>query len=235
MRLDKYLAHGGYGTRNEVKKLIKGGLVSINDQLVKKEGTHVNEDDIVCVGLEEVSYDQQIYIMFNKDEGYVCASHDSLYPTVIEALDQYEHYDLFCIGRLDLDTTGLILVTNDGQLAHRIINGKKRIDKVYHALIDAHIKQSDIEAFKEGLTLEDGYHTKQASLKELAIIDENHSVVEVKISEGKYHQVKRMLMVLGYHVSSLKRVAIGGLELDETLALGAYKLLNEDDLRKVFK
>lgn len=229
MRLDKLLAHCNYGTRKEVKDIIKKGYVTVNDKVVKKDKEHVNpETDIIMVDGEQVIYEEFVYYMLNKPQGYVSATADNVYPTVIELIDDYYRDDIFPVGRLDVDTEGLLLITNDGQLAHRLTSPKHHCSKIYYAKINGVVTEHDIELFKEGITIDD-YTCMSSNLKILST-DESTSEIEVEIFEGKFHQVKKMFLAVGKEVTYLQRIKMKNLCLDESLDLGEYRRLSEEEL-----
>lgn len=227
MRLDKYLAHANYGTRREVKKIIRSGWVSVNDQIVKNDDFKIDENkDIICVDNEQVIYQQFYYIMLNKPNGYVSATIDDRYPTVIDLI--YEDYalDLFPVGRLDLDTEGLLLLTNDGSLSHELLSPKKHVDKEYYVELEKDFNDQDIKTLEAGVAINDQEVCKEAKVKR---IDNNKMMLIIQ--EGKYHQVKRMMHAIDNEVTYLKRVRMGSLKLDETLPLGEYRALNEEEIK----
>jgi 16S rRNA pseudouridine516 synthase len=228
--MDKLLANMGFGTRKDVKKLMKSGSVHVNGEVVKEGKTHVNPNlDLVTVFGEEVKYKPYIYLMLNKPQGVISATEDQEHETVIDLL-LYEHamYEPFPVGRLDKDTEGLLLITNDGQFSHALMSPRKHVPKTYTATVRGEVTDEDITLFKQGVTLEDGYVTKPAEL----IILEQGATSEIKltITEGKYHQVKRMFEAVGKKVLSLKRLKIGELELDHDLELGTYRELTESEI-----
>ncbi|MCL7747862.1 pseudouridine synthase [Halalkalibacter alkaliphilus] len=230
MRMDKLLANMGFGTRKDVKKLMKSGSVHVNGEVVKEGKIHVNPDlDLVTVFGEEVKYKPYIYLMLNKPQGVISATEDQEHETVIDLL-LYEHamYEPFPVGRLDKDTEGLLLITNDGQFSHALMSPRKHVPKTYTAAVRGEVTDEDITLFKHGVTLEDGYVTKPA---ELIILEQGAtSVIKLTITEGKYHQVKRMFEAVGKKVLSLKRLKIGELELDHNLELGTYRELTESEI-----
>jgi 16S rRNA pseudouridine516 synthase len=233
MRLDKLLANMGYGSRKEVKQLLKQKAVRVDDVVVKDSSMHVDPaKQNVSVFGERVEYVEFIYLMMNKPPGVISATEDKYDQTVIDLLEPMEqHFEPFPVGRLDKDTEGLLLITNDGQLAHDLLSPKKHVPKWYYAKIDGEVTQADIEAFKQGVTLDDGYHTKPGELKILASGEQ--SEIELMIQEGKFHQVKRMFEAVGKKVTYLKRLSMGSLVLDETLALGEYRDLTEEELKSL--
>lgn len=227
MRLDKFLAHANYGTRREVKKIIRSGWVSVNDQIVKNDDFKIDENkDIIYVDNEQVIYQQFYYIMLNKPNGYVSATIDDRYPTVIDLI--YEDYalDLFPVGRLDLDTEGLLLLTNDGSLSHELLSPKKHVDKEYYVELEKDFNDQDIKTLEAGVAINDQEVCKEAKVKRI----DNNKLMLI-IQEGKYHQVKRMMHAIDNEVTYLKRVRMGSLKLDETLPLGEYRALNEEEIK----
>ncbi|WP_173915798.1 pseudouridine synthase [Halobacillus sp. Marseille-Q1614] len=230
MRIDKLLANMGYGTRKEVKNLLKSGGVRVNNEPEKSPKTHVDpEKDVVTVMGETVEYRKYIYLMLNKPGDLLSATEDPHDMTVIDILQPEDQiFEPFPVGRLDKDTEGLLLITNDGQLAHRLTSPKKDIGKTYYATIDGKVSEEDVTAFSKGIELDDGYVTKPA---ELEILKSNDiSEIELTITEGKFHQVKRMFEAVGKRVTYLKRLKIGELHLDEELELGEYRELGDDEL-----
>lgn len=233
MRLDKLLSNMGYGTRKEVRQLLKNGAVRINDQVEKKSGAHVNTetDRVTCLG-EPVVYREFIYLMMNKNQGILSATEDLRDKTVIDLLsEEYRNFKPFPVGRLDKDTEGFLLLSNDGKLAHNLLSPKKNVPKTYYAHIAGVVTEEDIEAFHHGVTLDDGYMTKPGELKILK--SDEVSEIELTITEGKFHQVKRMFEAVGKKVVYLKRLSMGPLMLDETLALGAYRELTTEELESL--
>ncbi|WP_370221373.1 pseudouridine synthase [Cytobacillus sp.] len=233
MRIDKMLANLGYGSRKDVKKLLKDGAVTVNDVKVKDPKHQVNpEQDAVIINGEKVEYKEFIYLMMNKPPGVISATEDSQFETVVDLLEMEDLvFSPFPVGRLDKDTEGLLLLTNDGQLAHRLLSPKKHVPKTYFAVIDSEVTADDIVAFKKGVILDDGYETKPG---ELEILKSGiTSDIELTITEGKFHQVKRMFEAVGKRVIYLKRLSMGPLELDETLELGEYRELTDEELDKL--
>ena len=224
MRLDKFLANMGVGTRSEVKQLLKKGSVKVNQNIVKLPKLHVNPNsDEIMVNDEVVSYIDKVYIMLNKPKGYISATEDELHPTIIDLIPEYAHLNIFPVGRLDKDTEGLLLVTNDGQFNHEVMNPNKHVSKTYEVYSKHPITQFDIDKFKSGIELSDG-KLKPAILKKV-----DNYVSHVTIYEGKYHQVKRMFHSIENEVLELKRIKIAELELDHNLDLGSYRLLTQID------
>lgn len=224
MRLDKFLANMGVGTRSEVKQLLKKGSVKVNQNIVKLPKLHVNPNsDEIMVNDEVVSYIDKVYIMLNKPKGYISATEDEVHPTIIDLIPEYAHLNIFPVGRLDKDTEGLLLVTNDGQFNHEVMNPNKHVSKTYEVYSKHPITQFDIDKFKSGIELSDG-KLKPAILKKV-----DDYVSHVTIYEGKYHQVKRMFHSIENEVLELKRIKIAQLELDHNLYLGSYRLLTQID------
>lgn len=230
MRLDKLVSNMGFGSRKEVKGLLKKGAIQVNGVPVKDPALHVHpEQDEVSILGERIIYREFIYLMMHKPQGVISATEDNRDRTVIDLLDdEYRHFEPFPVGRLDKDTEGLLLLTNNGKLAHELLSPKKEVPKTYYAHIEGVVGQEDIERFAEGVTLEDGYFTKPGMLKILksAPISE----IELTITEGKFHQVKRMFEAVGKKVIYLKRMTMGELTLDESLALGEYRELTDEEI-----
>ena len=225
MRLDRFLAHMGYGSRKEVRQIIKSGKVTINGLTVKEESTSLQpgNDQVICQN-ELVNYREFIYLMLNKPAGVISATEDSRERTVLDLLaPQYLHKELFPVGRLDKDTEGLLILTNNGPLGHRLLSPKKHVPKQYYARIWGEVSSVDQQAFQQGILLEDSYQTLPA---ELEIIRAGEiSEVMVVLHEGKFHQIKRMFQALDKRVLYLKRLSMGGIRLDPGLALGEYREL----------
>jgi 16S rRNA pseudouridine516 synthase len=224
------LANLGYGSRKEVKQLLKSGAVKIDDVIVKDAKQHVDATkQTVTLNGEVIEYKEFIYLMMNKPQGVLSATEDSVGETVIDLLELGDQvYEPFPVGRLDKDTEGLLLITNDGQLAHKLLSPKKHVPKTYFAVIDQEVTDEDVKAFAEGVTLDDGYETKPGELKILK--SGIRSDIELTITEGKFHQVKRMFEAVGKKVIYLKRISMGPLPLDETLELGEYRELTEEEV-----
>ncbi len=227
MRLDRFLAECGFGTRSEVKKLIRTGAVSINGEQAKKADLSVDTDsDRVTVSGSCVQYKKYVYLMLNKPNGYISATRDGRLPTVLSLVpDEYRHFSLHPVGRLDIDTEGLLILTNDGGLSHRLLSPRSHVPKKYLAELDRKPDSSDISAFAEGVTLDDGYHTLPAELQ-----PRDGCFAEVTIHEGKFHQVKRMFEAVGKKVVYLKRIKMNALPLDESLSKGEMRELTETEL-----
>lgn len=235
MRLDKLLANYGIGSRKEVKGYIRKGFVTVNDKVIKKDDFKVDfENDKIVFDGELIEYRPYVYLMLNKPAGYVSATKDNVHPTVIDLIVGYENYDLFPVGRLDIDTEGLLLISNDGDFAHRLMAPSRNHSKIYLADVAGVMDENDVELFKKGVTLDTGYRCKPASLKILEI-NNNSCRVEIEIFEGKFHQVKKMVEACNKKVSYLKRIKIKGLMLDRSLAIGDFRELTEQELVDLMK
>ena len=234
MRIDKYLCEMGTGSRKEIKKFIKEKKVSVNGKCVLKADFCVdeNKDEVIFDG-KRVWYKKYIYLMLNKPAGYLSATEDKKLPTVSELIDEkYAHYNAFCAGRLDIDTTGFLILTNDGAFAHHIISPRHHIEKKYFAKISAPADESDVCKMKEGIVLDDGYKCMSAKLEIINSSPEG-SEIYLTIQEGKFHQVKRMFEAVGKKVLSLKRVEIGGVLLDESLKPGQMRELTKEEAKRL--
>lgn len=231
-RLDKIIASQGKYSRSEVKRLVKAGLVRVNGNIVKSSDIKcdVSTDEITVDGVS-LNYKKHIYIMLNKPKGVISATEDASQKTVIDLVpSELKRAGLFPAGRLDGDTTGFVLITDDGDFAHRILSPKNHIMKTYHATLKKTLTDEDIVAFKKGLTLGDGTKCLEAYVR---MLPDRENVAEVIICEGKYHQVKRMFASLGNRVLELKRVKMGELDLDESLAEGECRELTDSELERV--
>ena len=235
MRLDKFISTTTTLSRAEAKKVIKKGIL-INDKLIKTPDYKIDEfKDQVIVNGNRLVYQKYVYIMMNKPKDTVSATEDAIERTVVDILrDEDRIHKVFPVGRLDKDTEGLMLLTNDGELAHKLISPKKDVEKKYYVEVSGELKNEHLEIVKEGVTLEDGYKCKPARLEILDNSEEN-SKANIFITEGKFHQVKRMMKSLGATVTYLKRLSIGSLKLDENLKLGEYRYLTDDELNKLTK
>lgn len=231
MRLDKFLSHTGFGSRKDVKQLLKKKVVQINGTVATKGDFILDvKKDVVSVGGETVHYQKYIYLMLHKPAGYLSATEDNVQKTVIDLLDdESRRFEPFPVGRLDKDTEGLLLITNDGELAHFLLSPKKHVKKTYYAEVKGVMDEKDIAAFEAGIILEDGYKCLPASLEIISSTDES-SQVKITIEEGKFHQVKRMVLACGKEVTYLKRLTMGSLKLDDTLKQGKFRPLTEQEL-----
>ena len=232
-RLDKAIAMQGSLSRSEVKTLIRKGAVTVNGQVVKNADFGVDFDsDSVAVQGKELSLRTHIYLMLNKPKGVVSASEDKHLPTVVDLVPkELWRKGLFPAGRLDKDTTGFVLITDDGEFAHDILSPKKHISKTYHALVNGEITEEMIEGFAKGVTIGEDF-TLPASLKRISS-DEQGSWGEVILKEGMYHQIKRMFGAYGLKVLELKRVQMGKLPLDPSLEEGKCRELTTEELQLV--
>lgn len=232
IRLDKYLADMGMGTRSELKKMIRSGRVQIDGVPAKKPEEKVNiESQTVTLDGKSVVYQTMEYYMLHKPAGVVSATKDKKEKTVLDLIDGQKRKDLFPVGRLDKDTEGLLLITNDGDLAHRLLAPGKHVDKVYFAHIDGRVTEEDIQQFAEGLDIGDEDLTLPAKLEILVSAEE--SEILLTIQEGRFHQVKRMFEAVGKKVTYLKRMSMGSLVLDEHLKKGEYRPLTKEELEKL--
>lgn len=231
LRLDKFLADMGKGTRSALREAVRKGRVRVNGEVIKKADIKVRiPGDTVTLDGEEVAYAVMEYYMLNKPQGVVSATEDKKYPTVLDLIADKKRKDLFPVGRLDLDTEGLLLITNDGDLAHRLLSPKKHVDKVYYARCRGTVREGAAEEFARGIHLPDGLLCLPAELTVLSydrIQDE--SEIRLRIREGKFHQVKRMMEAAGCPVLFLKRLSMGPLVLDETLKPGEYRPLTDTE------
>ena len=234
MRLDKFLCELGIGTRSEVKNKIKNGLVQVEgvNKVTPEYKLDIEKDKVYYNG-SLLQYAEFEYYMLNKPAGCVSATSDNLHKTVLELIDTKVRKDLFPVGRLDIDTEGLLLITNDGALAHQLLSPKKHVDKTYYAEIEGMITNEDVVAFKEGLDIGENTFTLPAKL----VILESGTIskIEVTIQEGKFHQVKRMFEAVGKRVVYLKRLSMGTLTLDETLKPGEYRQLTPEEIEHLIK
>ena len=235
MRLDKFISSTTTLSRAEAKKIIKKGIL-INNILIKSPDYKVDEiNDQVMVNGNRLVYQKYVYIMMNKPKDTVSATEDAIEKTVVDILKEADRiYKVFPVGRLDKDTEGLMLLTNDGELAHRLISPKKDVVKKYYVEVSGELKEEHLSIVEAGVMLEDGYKCKPARL-EILESSEDKSRANIYITEGKFHQVKRMMKSLETTVTYLKRISIGGLILDENLKLGEYRYLTEEELDKLNK
>ena len=232
IRLDKYLADMGIGTRTEVKKLIRQGKVTVDGSMEKspEQKIDISRQKVCCMG-EAVSYETHEYYMLNKPAGVVSATTDRQDKTVVELISSKKRRDLFPVGRLDKDTEGLLLITNDGELAHRLLSPKKHVDKVYYVKVQGIVDEADQEIFAEGMSIGNGETALPSKLE--ILYSGEISEIRVTIQEGKFHQVKRMFHAVGKEVIYLKRLSMGTLLLDETLKSGEYRALTKEELKRL--
>jgi 16S rRNA pseudouridine516 synthase len=235
-RLDKVLANLGYGTRKEVKSLIKSGVVKVNGMLARDNSLKIDPANCkIEVAGDNIEYRKNIYILMNKPEGVVSATFDNFDETVIDILEpEYQAFKPFPVGRLDKDTRGLLIITNDGELNHRLISPKNHVDKVYYAEIDKSLDEYDVNRFKNGIVLKDGYKCMPALLH-IMESGSDGSRVKVIIQEGKFHQIKRMFNSLGKNVVYLRRIQFGPIKLEDSLDEGKYRELSKEEIEKIKK
>lgn len=232
IRLDKYLADMGVGTRAEVKKYVRQGKVKIDGRVVKSPEEKIDvEIQTVSYLDQKVTYETFEYYMLNKPAGVISAATDTREKTVVDLIEEKKRKDLFPVGRLDKDTEGLLLITNDGELAHRLLSPKRHVDKVYYAKVKGVVTEKDVKAFSEGVSLGHGEMAKPAALEILT--SDEISEIRLTIQEGKFHQVKRMFQSVGKEVVYLKRLSMGTLVLDESLPLGAYRRLTREEIEQL--
>lgn len=259
IRIDKFLAEMSVGTRSEVKKMIRAGRVTVNDEEVKRPEQKVDPDnDIVSVDGNLVIYSQYEYFMLNKPAGYVSATKDDEHMTVLELISEKSRNDLFPVGRLDIDTEGLLLITNDGELSHKLLSPKSHVDKTYFLLTKGRVTEDDVDLLEKGIDIGDEKPTLPANVSDISVVkwddiksyhdnilsakefDEKDRLGEfttlyLTIHEGRYHQVKRMMAKVGKPVLYLKRVSMGTLKLDEKLSVGDYRKLTEKEIEDIKK
>ena len=227
MRLDKFLANSGVGSRKEVKELIKQGLVFVNEERIKSSDKNIDENkDIIKVNNKLITYKKHVYIMLNKPKNVISATDDNKHKTVIDLIKGYDTYNIFPVGRLDIDTEGLLLLTNDGKLSHNLLSPKKHVEKEYLVKLKENINDHNIHKVENSIELEDGYVCKRAKISK---ISENE--LTISMTEGKCHQVKRMFKAVNNEVIYLKRIRMGNLLLDKNLMLGEYRELSSDELK----
>lgn len=235
MRLDRILTEMGAGSRQEVKKLIRKGQVSVNGNIVRKPEEKVPEEsaDIRCLGLS-YNYEPYVYYMLNKPAGIISATEDKKERTVLDLLPKPVRTDLFPVGRLDKDTEGLLLITNDGDLAHQLLSPKKHVDKTYEAVISGIVDKSDVIAFSDGVDIGDEKRTLPAKL-EIVNVDTEQAIsfIRITIQEGRFHQIKRMFQSVGKEVLFLRRIRMGSLVLDPELKQGTSRRLTPDELQEL--
>lgn len=232
MRLDKFLVACAVGSRTDVKNFLKAGRVMVNGKKEKSAKLQINEDtDEICFDGQKLEYEEFVYYMMNKPQGVISATEDPKHKTVLDLLDDLARSkEVFPVGRLDIDTHGLLLLTNDGKLAHALLSPKRHMDKTYLAQINGVMTDADVETFAQGIPLKD--FTCQPAKLELVSIDreKDQSLVRVTIAEGKFHQVKRMVAYCGKEVVDLQRLTMGTLVLDENLQRGEWRRLSKEEL-----
>ena len=235
MRLDKFLVACAVGSRTEVKNLLKAGRVTVNGKKEKSAKLQINEEkDEIRFDGQVLEYEEFVYYMMNKPQGVISATEDTKHRTVLDLLDDFARTkEVFPVGRLDIDTHGLLLLTNDGQLAHALLSPKRHVDKTYLAQVEGIMSQEDVDTFAKGISLKD--FTCQPAKLELVSVDsvKNQSLVRVTIAEGKFHQVKRMVAYCGKEVVDLQRLTMGTLVLDENLERGEWRRLTREELENL--
>lgn len=225
MRLDRYLANAGIGTRKEVKKLIREKHVKIDNVFITDYSFNVDFNTHVYLDEKLVDYKEFYYVLLNKPKGYISATYDDYHQVVLDLIPEYKKYKVAPVGRLDIDTTGVMLLTNNGSLAHLLLSPKRHVDKTYLAEVNHKLDESLINNFKAGIILDDGYKCLPSTLK---IVDDFRALLT--IHEGKFHQVKRMFLVFGYEVISLDRISFANLTYDG-LKQGEYRELTEEEIK----
>ncbi|WP_314448629.1 pseudouridine synthase [uncultured Streptococcus sp.] len=235
MRLDKFLAENGLGSRAQVKQLLKKGLVLVNGRAEKLPKIQIDEraDEIIVSG-QRLTYEKFVYYLLNKPQGVISATEDGRHKTVLDLLDETARQkEVFPVGRLDIDTHGLLLLTNNGKLAHAMLSPKKHVEKIYRAQVAGLMNQADVERFAAEIELKD-FTCQPAQLKILELDEaKGTSLVEITLAEGKFHQVKRMVASCGKEVTDLQRLTMGPLQLDPALALGEWRRLTTDELERL--
>ena len=229
MRLDKFLCELNIGSRSQIKTFIRQKKVTVNGELALKPEQKVDEqNDLICYCGEPLSYQKYVYYMLNKPKGIVSATRDNTAGTVVDMIDSPRKSELFPVGRLDKDTEGLLLITNDGELAHNMLSPKKHVDKTYLVTIAEPLTQQAITALEAGVDIGDDKLTAPAKVE---VKDESH--ILLTIQEGRFHQVKRMLKAVENEVLELKRMSFGALLLDECLAPGEYRELTAQEVAQI--
>lgn len=230
VRIDKFLAHMGAGTRSEIKTMLKGGRVKFQGKVVKDGGLKIPEDTTLELDGKPVSYSTFTYLMLNKPTGVISATEDKCDKTVVDLLPPpYNSMGLFPVGRLDKDTVGLLILTNDGEFAHNSLAPKKHVSKTYYVEARGSFSADLADIFEKGVVLEDGSICKSAHLH---IIENNDTLMKcsLTITEGKFHQIKRMFAANGGRVEYLKRVSFGKIALDSELEEGCFRPLNDEEM-----
>ena len=228
MRLDKFMSDMGVLSRSECKRAVRAGTVTVNGRTAAKSDLTVSpETDRICYKGEHIPYERFTYVMLNKPKGYISATDDKRKQTVLDLLEpRLAARELFPCGRLDIDTTGLLILTNDGALAHALLSPKHHAEKVYRFECDVRLPEDSPERVRAGLVLDDGYECLSAEL----VLDGEGTGGYITLREGKFHQIKRMAHTLGSEITELERVSFGGVELDRTLGRGEYRLLTAEEI-----
>jgi len=229
LRLDKFLCDAGIGSRSQVKVFLKQGLIKVNGEIIKRPEFKVEEEqDSVTFQGKEIKYRKYVYYMLNKPKGVVSATKDNLDRTVTDLIKDSGHQNLFPVGRLDKDTEGLLIMTNDGDLAHRLLSPKRHVDKVYYVELDKILTEEGRRMLETGIDIGEEKPTLPANAQRIT-----DTSLYLTIREGKYHQVKRMLKAVGCEVTYLKRIAMGAISLDKNLPCGCYRELTEEERKKI--
>ncbi len=231
MRIDKFLSEMGVATRGEARAAAKRGGVVVDGVAVKDTAKHINPDEARVVYLgREVEYKPYVYVMLHKPEGYVSATEDAHLPVVTELLpDELRRRDLFPVGRLDKDTTGLMLLSDDGKLAHALLSPRHHVKKEYYFTAAEPLRSGVEEYFRSGVVLRDGYECKSAEIR----LDEDRLGGIIALTEGKYHQIKRMLGAVDNRVVTLKRISFAKIPLDTGLAPGEWRFLTDEEIARL--
>ncbi|WP_029948786.1 pseudouridine synthase [Parvimonas micra] len=233
IRIDRFLCHMGIGSRSEIKKFLKTCRVKLNGKFEKSPNTQVDiEKDEILFDDEIVLYKEFTYLMLNKPKDYISATFDTKLPTVLDLLEfPYSNMELFPVGRLDIDTTGFLILTNDGKFSYNVTNPKKKVNKKYFVILKNDITSEQIESLENGIYFEkEDFTTENAKVEEISKRE-----IYLTISEGKFHQVKRMLEYVGNEVVELKRISIGNLDLDKNLELGEYQEITDSEIEEIFR
>lgn len=234
MRLDKFLADMGAGSRSQIKEAVRKGRVMVNGVVANRPEEPVRETDEIVLDGKNVSYITMEYYMLYKPSGVLSATKDKKAMTVLDLIADKKRKDLFPVGRLDKDTEGLLLITNDGELAHRLLSPKRHVPKVYFARVDGKITEEMVKQFADGVVIQEAFTALPASMTILTCSDVE-SEAELTIYEGKFHQVKRMFEAVGLTVTYLKRLSMGSLSLDESMGKGGFRALTEEELEGLKK
>ncbi|SOC39313.1 pseudouridine synthase [Salinicoccus kekensis] len=229
MRLDKFLANAGIGSRKEVSKMIRNKRIKVEGEVVSKPNHHVSYDSHVALDDERVILEEYIYLMLNKPEGVISSTEEGPTQTVMELIDHPQIDELFPVGRLDKDTTGLLLITNDGKFSHALLSPRSRVGKTYEVALRDEVTDADLAALEAGIPLKD-FTSSPAIAKRTG-----SGIVSLTIYEGKFHQVKRMFLYLGNEVTALKRTRFGNLPLDESLEPGESRYLTTAEVKKLMQ
>ncbi len=237
IRLDKFLANMEVGTRQEVKKMIRQGVVKVDGQIAKSGDQKIDENTVLVeVNGGSITFFKEVYYMLHKPAGVVSATEDRRDKTILDLMKDAKGRNLFPVGRLDKDTEGLLLVTNDGALAHELLSPRKHVDKVYYAIVEGRVTDQDVQAFAEGLDIGTKEHPEPVKPGKLVIVNSDEiSEIRLTIQEGKFHQVKRMFEAVGKKVIYLKRESMGPLALDESLKPGEYRELTADEIDRLLR